>query len=406
MKTNYNIAIIGGGPAGIMAALSATENQSVILLEKNETLGRKILATGNGRCNITNKFADETRYHGGNKEFIKSVLERFDQYKTMAFFENIGVILKEEDNGRMFPMSNQAQTVVDALTDGLYEKDITIKTSSSVRKMHRKDNLFQIILKSGEEISAEKLIISTGGKAASHLGSTGDAYYWVEQLGHSVTKTHPALVPIETVETWPQEISGLRVEGKSFITIDSKIISEKTGDILFTHFGLSAPSVMAHASQIADKIEKNPQIHIDLFPDKSVNELDAILTKLFAVTGKKTLKNTLSGLIPNNLVPQILKLLKIDGERKTAEISKNDRLNIAKILKDITLTIKALRPFKEAQVTHGGISVNEISPKTLESRIVPNLYFAGEIIDVDGDSGGFNLQWAWSSGHLAGQTLK
>lgn len=406
MKKNFSLAIIGGGPAGIMAALTAIKNQSVILIEKNETLGRKILATGNGRCNLTNRLVNPSRYHGGSPKFIKNVLESFSQFQTMKLIENLGVILKEEDNGRIFPRSNQAQTVVDALVEKLREDQVVVKTSSAVKKINRFDSGFQIILNSGQVIEADKLIISTGGKAASHLGSTGDAYYWAELLGHTITKTYPALVPIETVETWPKEISGLRVEGKSYITIDEKIISEKTGDILFTHFGLSAPAVMAHASSIAEHLGKNLQIHLDLFPENSIKELDQLLAKLFDCTGKKTLKNTLSGLIANNLVPVILQLLEINADKKTAEVSKTDREKIAKKLKDITLTVKDLRPFKEAQVTHGGISLEEIEAKTLQSKIVPNLYFAGEVLDVDGDSGGFNLQWAWSSGHLAGQTLK
>lgn len=411
MLNKFSCAVIGGGPSGMMAAISAADNQSVILIEKNETVGRKILATGNGRCNITNRLTDATHYHGGNKDLIKNVLLNFDQFKTIVFFENLGVILKEEDNGRIFPQSNQAQTVVDALTDKLRECSVTIKTSSAVKKFFRKNSGFQIILNNGDEITSEKLIITTGGKSSPQFGSTGDAYFWAEQFGHKVTKTFPALVPIETVETWPKEISGLRIEGRSFVTLNKKVISEKSGDILFTHFGLSAPSIMAHASQIAqyadntDNSDEDLIIHLDLFPDSSLQQLDILLTKLFANTGKKTIKNSLSGLVANNLAPVILKLVDIDSEIKTAEISKINRKNIADKLKDISLTIKDLRPFKEAQVTHGGIRLDKINSKTLQSKIVPNLYFAGEVLDVDGDSGGFNLQWAWSSGHLAGQTL-
>lgn len=405
MSKTFSLAIIGGGPAGIMAALTASEKQSVVLIEKNETVGRKILATGNGRCNLTNRLTDVSHYYGGNKDFIKNVLSNFDQFETMKFFENLGIVLKEEDKGRIFPQSNQAQTVVDALTDKLKDSQVILKTSLSAKKINRFKKGFQVILNNGEEILADKLIISTGGKAASHLGSTGDAYYWAELLGHKVTKTYPVLVPIETVETWPGEISGLRLNGKSFVTINDKIISEKRGDILFTHFGLSAPAVMAHASNIAEHLDENLQIHLDLFPDKTIKELDQLLTKMFSCTGKKTLKNSLSGLIANNLAPIILRLLNINSERKTAEISKIDREKIAEKLKDISLTVKGLGSFKEAQVTHGGVSLDEIDSKTLQSKIVPNLFFAGEVLDVDGDSGGFNLQWAWSSGHLAGSCL-
>lgn len=401
----YDLAIIGAGPAGIMAAITASETQKVVLIEKNARLGRKILATGNGRCNITNRHTDVAHYHGGNTTFIKAVLGDFDQNETITFFTKLGVILKEEDRGRMFPMSNQAQTVVDALIDKLKENNVALQTSKNVSKIILQNGSFKIVLSTNEQIITKKLIITTGGKSASHLGSTGDAYYWAEGLGHSTTEKYPALVPIETVETWPKKISGLRVEGRSYITMNGKIISEKNGDILFTHFGLSAPAIMAHASHIAEHINHNLLIHIDLFPNQTVAGLETILMDLFTNTGKKTIKNALSGLVPSNLSPIILELLEIDLDKKTAEISKENRGRIAQNLKNLTLTIKNLRSFKEAQVTHGGISLDQIDMKTLQSKIVPGLYFAGEVLDVDGDSGGFNLQWAWSSGHLAGQLL-
>jgi predicted Rossmann fold flavoprotein len=401
MNTPYDIAIIGAGPAGLMAAIAASKNSSVVLIEKNELVGRKILATGNGRCNITNRFAEVSRYHSNHPAIIKDVLAEFDQSQAMKFFEGLGIVLKEEDNGRIFPRTNQAQTVVDALSHEVHECGVKVKTNAEVRNIAKEKTGFKILLKNGEAILSNKLILSTGGKAAHHLGSSGDGLFWAKVLGHTITPTYPALVPIETVETWPREISGLRVEGKSTVTLGDKIISEKSGDILFTHFGLSAPAIMAHAGKLAPHLGQDLKVHIDLFDEMSEKELDATLAEIFAKTGKKTLKNSLSGLIANNLAPVILKLCEI-ADRKSAEISKIDRLKIAQTLKDLTLTVKGLRSFKEAQVTSGGIALDEINPETLESKKISGLYFAGEILDVYGDSGGFNLQWAWSSGHLAG----
>ena len=404
MNNQFALAIIGGGPAGIMAALAAIKSP-IVLIEKNEAVGRKILATGNGRCNLTNRFAEVSRYHGGDPKFIEGVLKKFNQFAVMKYFENLGVVLKEEDYGRIFPRTNQAQTIVDALTHKLTEKKILVKTNCDVKKINKTKNGFEIVTRPSTSLDnardkslgtstilARKIVLATGGKAAAHLGTTGDGYYWAELLGHKITPIFPALVPLETVEAWPKEISGLRVEGKSTVTIDGKIISEKSGDILFTHFGLSAPAVMAHAGTIAPHLGKNVQIHLDLFPETSEKELDNLLAKIFASTGKKSLKNSLSGLIANNLSPMILKLLELSETKKTAEVSKIDRIKIARRLKDLTLQIKGLRPFKEAQVTSGGMDLSDIDINTLESKKTPGLYFAGEILDVNGDSGGFNLQ--------------
>lgn len=402
MNKQFDVAIIGAGPAGIMAAITASGSLSVVLIEKNEFVGRKILATGNGRCNITNRLADASRYHSGNLDIVGAVLAKFNQFETMKFFENLGIVLKEEDNGRIFPRTNQAQTVVDALSHELHESKVEVKTSAEARSIAKEKEGFKIVLKNGEAIISKKLILATGGKAAHHLGSSGDGLFWAKVLGHTITPTYPALVPIETIEAWPKEISGLRVEGKSTVTLDSDVISEKSGDILFTHFGLSAPAIMAHASQLAPHLGKDLKVHLDLFPETTEKELDSMLAGIFEKSGKKALKNSLAGLIPNNLAPVILDLLAMSHERKTAEVSKIDRFKIAKQLKDLTLTVKGLRSFKEAQITSGGIDLGEINLATLESKKIPGLYFAGEILDVYGDSGGFNLQWAWSSGHLAG----
>lgn len=402
MKKN-DLAIIGAGPAGIMAAITASKNnQSVVLIDRNQVIGRKILATGNGRCNITNRLANPLNYHGADFLFIQKVLKNFDQFDTISFFENLGLVLKEEDSGRMFPRTNQATTVVDALEHELVSLGVSVKLNSLVRSI-KNNGQWEIFLENKETIMADKLILALGGQAACHLGSSGDGYYWAKNLGHTIVPIYPALVPIETIETWPREVQGLKVEAKVTGLIDGEIIREKEGDVLFTHFGLSGPAAMAEAGAVGQAVgNKKAKIILDLFPDKSIQELDDLLKKSLDVNGAKQIKNTLAGFIPLNLCIVIMNNLDINPDKKTAEITKEERQKIIQALKRLTLNVKSLRPFKEAQVTSGGISTEEIDPETMESKIIKGLYFAGEIMDVDGDSGGFNLQWAWSTGYTAG----
>ncbi len=403
----YDIAIIGAGPAGIMAALAASNSsKSVILIDKNDIIGRKILATGNGRCNLTNRFVDACRYHGANPSFVKDTLSEFDQNKTMEYFESLGLILKEEDKGRIFPRTNQASTVLDILTHELKLKKVEVKTNCLVRGIEKEGN-WKIRIENGSEIFAKKLILTTGGKASHQLGSSGDGLFWIEKLGHKVTPIYAALVPVETAETWPRDIQGLKIEGTASVVANGNTIIQKTGDILFTHYGLSGPAIMGLSREIAPLLNQSKvEIHIDAIPEEEASSLDKKIEKIFSTNGTKSVKNALAGIVPLNLVITILKNLSFNPDKKAAEVSKIDRKTIVQTLKNLTLTVSKVRPLKEAQVSSGGIPASEINEKTMQSKIVPNLYFAGEIIDVDGDSGGFNLQWAWSSGYLAGKSAK
>lgn len=405
----YNIAIVGGGASGMMAGLIASQNtDSIILIEKNPELGRKILATGNGRCNLTNKNTNKSYYHGGDSDFIEKVLNQFDQSKTMRFFEDLGLFLKEENLGRIFPRSDEASSVVEALRYELQKNHVEMVLGNQVRKLAQEGetHLFEILLQNNHKIYAKKLILTTGGQSAAHLGTTGDAYFWLKSLGHSITPLYPALTPLETAEIWPKELQGLKIEAKVTTTIDNKPIFKKTGDLLFTHFGVSGPAAMAQAGSFSPFLGKNEiKIHLDLFPNEDAKQIDQILQNFINGNGAKQIKNTLSGLIPSRLAPVLLSNLNINPDKKSAEVSKSDRISLSHYLKDIDLTITNTKSFKEAQVTHGGVNLDEVNATTLESKIVPNLYLAGEVLDVDGDSGGFNLQWAWSSGHLAGKSI-
>lgn len=382
------MAIIGAGPAGITAAIKASERgRSVVLIDRNFQIGRKLLATGNGRCNLTNAHISIGRYHGHDLDFIQTVLDQFDQAATVEFFENLGLLLKEEDNGRIFPRTNQASSVVEILKQKLERNKVQVFLGSLVTGLE-KNNHWKINLNDGKIIESEKLIISTGGKAAHQFGSTGDGWLWARQFGHNLTPYYAALAPIEAADEWPGEAQGTKVEARVWTTSDGRTISESSGDLLFTSYGVSGPAAMAHAGHIALLLKSSTVIlHIDFFPDMSENELARIIER--APGDRNALDNALVGLLPSGLIPVILKLT--DNPRE-----------LPKTLKDLTLTVSKIRPFKEAQVTAGGLDSAQIDPHTLESRLIQGLYFAGEILDADGDSGGFNLQWAWSSGYVAG----
>ncbi len=401
----YDVAIIGAGPAGIMAAITATNNgKRVALIDRNTQLGRKLLATGNGRCNLTNNCVTVKNYHGSNPKFIKTVLSRFDQHATLKFFADLGLVVKEESNGRIFPRTNQASSVVEILRQRLVRNNVDILLDAQVVGIE-KSALWKTSLQSGKIIQSDKLIIATGGRAAHYLGSTGDGLNWAKRLGHSLTPIYAALVPIEIVETWPKAVQGIKVEAAVWADSGEKRTGESIGDLLFTSYGVSGPAVMAQARSIAHLLKTSKVfIHIDLFPGIEEDQLDEMVLRVFESDGKKTLKDALIGILPSGMIPIIIKLAGLNETSQVAAIQKHKRFDLVSTLKDIILTVSKLRPLKEAQVTAGGLNCEKIEPRSLESRLVKGLYFAGEILDVDGDSGGYNLQWAWSSGYVAGMT--
>jgi len=402
----YDAAIIGAGPAGIMAAIAASRNRKrIVLIDRNSQIGRKLYSTGNGRCNLTNKAVTVDRYHGASPEFIRTVIGQFDQHATMEVFENLGLLLKEEDNGRIFPRTNQAASVVGVLEQCLSRGNVNILTDSQVIGIE-KTAAWKISLANGGQLAADKLLIATGGRAAHHLGSTGDGLYWAEKLGHSLTPIHAALVPIETVEQWPKDVKGIKVEAYIWATIGENKLSEGYGDLMFTNYGVSGLAVMAQAGSIAPHLKTSEvMLHIDLFPDMDEGHLDKIVLHALQNSGKASVKDALVGILQGSLIPVALNLAGIDNTVESKSVLRRKRRSLVKLLKGITLTVLKLRPLKEAQVTAGGVDTNEIDAQTLQSKLVEGLYFAGEVIDVDGDSGGFNLQWAWSSGYVAGLQL-
>jgi predicted flavoprotein YhiN len=428
-QKHYDIGVIGAGPAGIMAAIyAARTGKSVAVLEKNEAIGRKILATGNGRCNISNKNISIDHYHGTNPAFAIPILKEFN---ATEFFESLGVILKEEDRGRLFPRTGQASSVVDALEAELIRLKVEIRTGFTVKRfaspslsslseenlpagkagdpeiLHsvQSDSAWAISSESGDAITATKLILTTGGRAAHQFGSSGDGLFWAKNMGHTIFPIHAALVALEAEEAWVKEIMGIRLATTATLFANNKIVDSRNGDILFTHYGISGPAAMGLAREVDPLLlaDKKVEISVDLAPDLTAEALDAQIAKLAEADGKKQIKTILAGLIPKNLVSQVLTLSRISLATKAAELSKTNRQAIIPTIKDFRLTISKVRPLKEAQVTAGGIDTDEVNA-SMESKIVPNLYFAGEILDIDGASGGFNLHWAWASGMVAGES--
>lgn len=385
-----------------MAAITAAENGNrVVLIERNLQLGRKVLATGNGRCNLTNRCADVDRYHGSTPTFITAVLSQFDQDATLRFFADLGLVTKEEENGRIFPRTNQASSVVEIMSLRLLRDRVAILTNAQVVLIEQ-DDAWQITIKDRETVTANQLIIATGGRAAHYLGSTGDGLYWAQKLGHKLTPIHAALVPIETIETWPKRVQGTKICAGTYSECDGHTIDRGVGDLLFTAYGISGPACMSLARGIAPLLSgSSPRIHIDLLPEVSAKSLLLLIDKLMADTSK-TAAEALVGLLPSSVIPITLGFAEIRPEAPSASVSADCRSRLCRTLKDVVLTVSRVRPLKEAQVTAGGIDCSEVDPATLRSRLVSNLFFAGEILDVDGDSGGFNLQWAWSSGRVAG----
>lgn len=388
----YDVAVIGAGPSGIMAAITASRRgKRVVLIDRNPQIGRKLLATGNGRCNLTNRHVTADSYHGAGREFIETTLAAFDNNAAMRFFEDLGLLLKEEDGGRIFPRTNQASSVVEVLRQELCKHNVHVLLNAQVNGIGRSGS-WGVSLIDGTKVTVDRLIIATGGRAAHHLGSTGDGLYWAQKLGHTLTPIHPALVPMETVETWPKDVQGTRVDAAVRATDGDTTVGESGGDVLFTSYGVSGPAVMALAGAIAPLLPNSRVVlHIDLFPDMTEGQLREIVARHAA---DRSAEDALAGLMPGGLIPVVARIAGLGGAATANTIS------VA--LKDLTLTVSQLRRLREAQVTAGGVAADEINPLTLESRLLPGLYFAGEVIDVDGDSGGFNLQWAWSSGHVAG----
>ena len=401
------VIIIGGGAAGMLAAYQAAKcGNDVSLYEKNEKLGKKIFITGKGRCNVTNACeVEELLDHVvTNKEFLYSGFYSFTNNAMMELLEEFGCPLKVERGNRVFPVSDHSSDVIAALQRGLRKENVDIYLNTTVKKILSEDGTVTgVRLASGDTVKADKVIVATGGMSYQTTGSTGDEYDFARKAGHKVTKLTPALVPFEIKEDFCKQLMGLSLRNVAVkMTADGKKIYEDFGEMLFTHFGISGPVVLSASSYIGKYQGKELKFMIDLKPALNKDQLDHRVLKDFNKALNKDFVNSLDNLLPKKLIPVIVELSGIPEHKKVNEITKKERETLVSLLKRLELTITGVRGFKEAIITQGGVNVKEIDPGTMESKKVKGLYFAGEVLDLDAVTGGFNLQIAWSTGYLAG----
>lgn len=409
-----NVVITGGGPAGMMAAITAARRGfKVTLVEKNEKLGKKLFITGKGRCNITNAGDTEDLFNSivTNRKFMFSSFNGFSNYDTLGFFDELGLQIKIERGNRVFPESDHSSDVIGALNRELKRLSVDVRLNTEVKDIIVNDGKATgVVIKcSGKEstIQADNVIVATGGNSYQSTGSTGDGYRFARKLGHSVTPILPALVPFNVAEDWESDLQGLSLKNVSIAVLDGKQeIYSDFGEMLFTHFGVSGPLILSASSFAARRIKEHPlKLIIDLKPALSQEQLDERILRDFDEEKNKAFKNSLDKLLPKKMIPVIVRLSDIDGNKKVNEITKQERQRLVSLIKELELTITGLRGFNEAIITQGGINVREINPTTMESKLVKNLYFAGEVLDVDALTGGFNLQIAWSTGYAAADHL-
>ena len=402
------VAVIGAGPAGIIAASTAAlRGLDVTLLEKNKKIGKKLFITGKGRCNITNAAPIEEFFDNivTNKYFLYSSLYSFTNEDMIALLNKYGLETKVERGNRVFPKSDKSSDVNRALEKMIKDSGLHLKLNSNVKSIFLKDDVFYINL-DDESMSFDALIIATGGKSYPLTGSTGDGYEFAKKLGHTIKAIKPALVPIVVEEEWVKDLQGLSLKN---VTLNSyrnnELIHSEFGEMIFTHYGISGPIVLTTSNYINKYNEGKISFKIDFKPALDYETLDKRILRDFDLYINKHIKNSLDDLLPQRIIPWIINLSEIDQDKSVNQISKEERYRLVSLIKNFPLTFKTFRPIEEAIVSSGGISIKEINPSTMESKIVPNLYFAGEVIDVDALTGGFNLQIAYSTGYLAGMNV-
>ena len=401
------VIIIGAGPAGMMAAIRAGKNHDVILLDGNERIGKKLFITGKGRCNVTNAkdISEFFEYIPGNPHFLYSALYSFTNEDTMSFFDNEGIKLKIERGDRVFPDSDKSSDIIRGLSNGLSKANVKIMLNSKVRDIVLEDKTIkEVILNSGEKIKGDHFIIATGGASYPSTGSVGDGQRFAKALGHKIKTLTPSLVPIEIYDDWCKELMGLSLKNVSVSIKDGKkTVYKEQGEMLFTHFGISGPLILSGSRFIKGNNEY--KVVIDLKPALDNGELDKRIQKDFSKFLNKDFKNSLDELLPKKLIPVIIKLSGILEDKKVNEITKEERKTLVTVIKGLEMKVKGLRSIEEAIVTAGGIDTKEIDPSTMKSKIINNLSFAGEVIDVDAFTGGYNVQIALSTGYLAGESI-
>ena len=412
-----NVVVIGGGPAGMMAAIASAENgNNVVLLEKKERLGRKLLITGKGRCNITNAADMEELFDAvvTNSKFLYSSFYGYTNQNVIDFFEDAGVPVKIERGNRVFPTSDHSSDVIRALEREMKKAGVKVCLNTEVKSVEAENGKFnRVVLKDTTTRTADACIVATGGLSYRSTGSTGDGFRFAESVGHKVMQCFPSLVPMETKELWICELQGLSLRNVEAKILDGKKeLYKDFGEMLFTHFGVSGPLIISASSYVGKKFmdkkgqKKELTLEIDLKPALTEEQLDQRVLRDFEENHNRQFKNAITKLFPTKLIPVMLELGGIDPEKKVNSIEKEERKQFVHLMKHFRMTLTGLRDYPEAIITKGGVNVKEIDPGTMESKLVKGLYFAGEVLDLDALTGGFNLQIAWSTGYAAGNAIQ
>ncbi|WP_188385223.1 NAD(P)/FAD-dependent oxidoreductase [Ornithinibacillus halotolerans] len=409
---SYDVIVIGGGPSGLMASIAAAEHGAkTMLIEKGNKLGKKLAISGGGRCNVTNRLPqDEVIKHiPGNGRFLYSAFSVFNNYDIIDFFENMGVELKEEDHGRMFPVSNSAKTVVNALLSKMDELNVKVQLNTPVEAVHYAEDKHTIILENGNQIDTKSVVIAVGGKAVPYTGSTGDGYAWAKKAGHTITELYPTEVALTSNEGFIKQktLQGLSLRDIALTVLNKKnkpIVTHKM-DMIFTHFGVSGPAVLRCSQFVVKEILKGNNIvtmHLDVLPDKHEEQLYQELVALMEDNPKKIVKNIVKGIVPERLLHYLFEKNNISEELKGANISKETLRAFVHDIKHFTFKVNGSLPLEKAFVTGGGVSIKEIVPNTMQSKLMDRLFFCGEILDIHGYTGGYNITSALVTGRLAG----
>lgn len=403
-----NTIVVGAGPAGILAAITAkTNNNNVLILEKNEKIGKKLYITGKGRCNITNYSPIEEFFPmiNSNPKFMYSSLYNYTNMDVLKLLEDYGLKYKVERGNRVFPESDKSSDVIKTFNKILSDLNIKVILNEDIRFIEKQDNTFKVYGRANK-YESDFLVIATGGISYPATGSTGDGYKFAKTFGHSIKELKPSLVPMEIKSNYLKELQGISLKNIELtVKLNNRVICKEFGELLFTHFGLSGPIVLKASNSISN-IGENSIISIDLKPKLSPDTLDKRIQRDFTKYSNKNLENALGDLLIKKLIPVILNESGINPYKKVNQITKEERLRLVNTIKNLEFNLIGLRPIKEAIITKGGVSVKEINPKTMESKIIDNLYFAGEVIDVDAMTGGYNLQIAYSTGYAAGESIK
>lgn len=411
-EKTWDVIVVGGGPAGMMCAGRASElGAKVLLIEKNDSLGKKLLITGGGRCNVTNAEFDTRKLLAKFKDadkFLFSAFSQWDAQKTIDFFHLRNTLTKIEKEQRVFPISDKAKSVWDTLVAYIGKNNVEVLSNSTVAEILVAEKIVTgVKLKNSKTILARSVVIATGGTSRPETGSTGDGYGWLRKIGHTVTDPTPSLVPIALKDAWVKKLSGVSLTDIKLTTFQNGEKQEtKKGKILFTHVGVSGPTVLNMSKDIGELLKYGEVIlSLDILPALDYGKLNTKLLEIFKVNDKKKFKNSLSGLVPSALAPVIIELSKIDPEKSCNSVTREERLLLVKLLKDIPMQVKKLLGVEKAIITSGGVSLDEVDFKTMSSRLFPNLYLIGDILNIDRPSGGYSLQLCWTTGFVAGTAL-